>query len=336
MPLLFQTSYYVVNNVNAVLYGVELVLYFLTIQQWRYNRAHTSWDTFLVGMNTVQLVLITIYWTTQVYFGQEMWIVHSGYPGGIDAYLAANVAVWYQTWGSAAVQICVLMTDLLLINRLYIIWDSRTIVIVPLILWTAQIAFTIGGLYEAGRPDGNYFAGVANIFGTSRNAVTFTTNVTVTALICARIIITGRRLKAINQDASVHTGAVAVVIESALPFTVFNLVYIITFALKSDIAIAFSFHSMFTCISPQMITLRVLRRRAWTREIRSRYLTSIQFNEPPNPSGESSTQVSGDPDKVDVELGELGKVENQTLADSSTSALTDGETSRKGGSSRLS
>ncbi|KAI0746598.1 hypothetical protein C8Q80DRAFT_1271467 [Daedaleopsis nitida] len=206
MPLLFQTSYYAVNHLNAILYGVELVLYFLTNQQWRYNRAHTSWDTFLVGMNTVQLVLITIYWTNQVYFGQEMWIA----------------------FGSAAIQ---------MYNP-----GNRTIVIAPLILWTAQIAFEIGELYEAGHPDGNYFAGVANICGTSRNAVTFTTNVTVTALICARIMITGRRLKEINQDASVHTGVVALVIESAMPFTVLHLVYIITFALKSDIAIALSFH----------------------------------------------------------------------------------------------
>ncbi|KAI0746599.1 hypothetical protein C8Q80DRAFT_781618 [Daedaleopsis nitida] len=333
MPLLFQTSYYVVNNVNAILYGVELVLYFLTIQQWRHNRAHTSWDTFLLGMSTVQLVLITIYWTTQVYFGQEMWIVHADYPGGMDAYLADNVAVWYQTWGSAAVQVCALMTDLLLINRLYIIWDSRAIIVVPLIMWVSQVGFALGLLYESGRPDGNYFTGIANIFGTCWNASTFATNVSVTGLICARIIMIGRRLKAIDQDATVHTGAVALVIESALPFTVFNLVYIITFALKSDIAIAFSFHSMFTCISPQMITLRVLRRRAWTREFRSRCLTSIHFDEPSNPTDESGTRINGGPDKLDVELG---KLEKRTFAGFTTTAFSDVDASRNGGSSRMS
>lgn len=81
------------------------------------NRQRTRADRFLIGFSTVLLALNTIYWTTQAYFGEQMWIVHADYPGGMDAYLAANVAVWYQTWGTAAVTISNLMADALMVSE---------------------------------------------------------------------------------------------------------------------------------------------------------------------------------------------------------------------------
>ena len=47
-------------------------------------------------------------------------------------------------------------------------------------------------------------------------------------------------------DMKVYTGAVAVVVESALPFTIFSVAYLITYAMGSDVAYAFSFYAMFT------------------------------------------------------------------------------------------
>ena len=44
----------------------------------------------------------------------------------------------------------------------------------------------------------------------------------------------------------VYTGAAALVVEGALPFTVFSLAYLVAYALGSDVANAFSFYAMFT------------------------------------------------------------------------------------------
>ena len=49
-----------------------------------------------------------------------------------------------------------------------------------------------------------------------------------------------------SADMKVYTGAVAVVVESALPFTIFSVAYLITYAMGSDVAYAFSFYAMFT------------------------------------------------------------------------------------------
>ncbi|KAI0777554.1 hypothetical protein BD413DRAFT_182180 [Trametes elegans] len=275
---LFQNSFYVVNNINAILYGVELVLYFMTLRQIVRNRHRTSMDKFLVVFTTIILVLITIYWTTQAFFGQQMWVVHAEYQGGMDAYLEDHAAVWYQTWGSAAVMTSNLMSDALMLYRLYVIWDNRAMVVFPSIIWLSSLACCLALLYYSGRPDGNYFAGIATKFATAWNSLTFSFNVIVTALICSRIVYIGRRLTFADDASRSYVGAVAIMIESALPFTIGSMAYVITYGIGSDIAYAFSCYSMFTAITPQLIALRVLTRRAWRREHSTRYLTSINFS----------------------------------------------------------
>ncbi|KAH9855681.1 hypothetical protein C2E23DRAFT_866755 [Lenzites betulinus] len=298
MSSLFQNSFYVVNNINAILYGIELVLYFMTLRQIALNKRKTTMDKFLVVFSTVLLLLNTIYWTTQTYFGQMMWVKHADYPGGMDAYLADNVAVWYQTWGSAAVDISNLMADALMIYRLYVIWDNRLIAVFPAMIWLGALASALGSLYESGRPNGNYFAGVATKFGTSWNALTLSFNVIVTCLISGRIIYIGRRLGAGNEGTQTFTGAAAIIIESALPFTIGSLIYVITYGIGSDIAVAFSCYAMFTAISPQLIALRVLSRRAWRKESMSSFMTTINFEERTN----ATATHPGDPQKVNLKL----------------------------------
>ena len=108
-------------------------------------------------------------------------------------------------------------------------------------------AFGVGLLYESGRPNGDYFAGIAAIFVTAYTASTFAFNVLVTSLICGRIFSVGRSMRAYGAaDTKVYTGAVAVVVESALPFTLGSMIYVITYGIGSDIAVAFSGYSMFT------------------------------------------------------------------------------------------
>lgn len=85
---------------------------------------------------------------------------------------------------------------------------------------------------------------------TAYTASTFAFNVIVTGLICGRIIYFGRYMqKHYDADTQVYTGAVAIVVESALPFTLFSFAYLITFAIGTDVAFAFSFYAMFSVCS---------------------------------------------------------------------------------------
>ncbi len=97
---------------------MALLLYCQTVTQILEIRKseRTSMDKFMMGFVTVLLVLNTIYWSTQAYFGEMMWITHADYPGGADAYVSAYSSVWYQTWGTTASVMSNLMSDALLVS----------------------------------------------------------------------------------------------------------------------------------------------------------------------------------------------------------------------------
>ena len=94
------------------------MLYFGTIWLILNNKGRRTKnrDMRLFVFSTVLLLMITIYVAVQAVFGEEMWIVHADYPGGSAQYLADNVAVWYETLGSAASVVLNLMSDGLLVS----------------------------------------------------------------------------------------------------------------------------------------------------------------------------------------------------------------------------
>ena len=99
--------------------GVELVLYFATMKKLlsgRHSRSSQFSTKFFMFFSTAALILITIYQSTETFFGQEMWIVHADYPGGQAAYMAAYANVWYQTMGTAATVVLTAMADGLLVS----------------------------------------------------------------------------------------------------------------------------------------------------------------------------------------------------------------------------
>ena len=99
--------------------GMALLLYCQTVAlifELRKSE-RTFMDKFMMGFVTVLLVLNTIYWATQTYFGEMMWITHADFPGGADAYAGTHASVWYQTWGTTASVLSNLMSDALLVSR---------------------------------------------------------------------------------------------------------------------------------------------------------------------------------------------------------------------------
>lgn len=112
---------YIIVNMTGLKYttiisGIELVLYFRILRHVYNSRTRTFMDKFLTIFSTALVLLNTIYWTTQAYFGEMMWIIHVDYPGGADAYWNDYASVWYQTWGTTACVMCNLMNDALLVR----------------------------------------------------------------------------------------------------------------------------------------------------------------------------------------------------------------------------
>ena len=142
--------------------------------------------------------------------------------------------------------------------------------------------------YYSGRPGGDFFVGIALAY----SAVGIAMNVLCSSLICWHII----REMALGRADGVPlnrgaVGAVTIVVESMLPYTLFGAAYVTLLGLDSPVAILFlSLYVMFTvrlemclwpsrsgavaltravfwqCLSPQMIMLRVLLGRGWKND----------------------------------------------------------------------
>ncbi|KAI0056181.1 hypothetical protein BV25DRAFT_1921185 [Artomyces pyxidatus] len=264
---LFQNSYYIGNNFNCILYGVELVLYTVTMQKLMSLQSRkTGSNLFFICFSTANLALITVYVAVQSVFGEEMWIVNVGFPGGQGAYLQQFAAVWYQTMGTTASVVLNLLSDGLLIYRCFVVWSDVRIVILPGILYMATLALSIVELWASGAPHSDFFQGLAANFGLSYYATSIGLNVLVTCLIVARILSIARTSdRYLGVEISqTYIGIAAIIVESALPYTLAGIAFLVSYGMSSEISILFlSVYVMFTCVSPQMLLLRVVEGRAW-------------------------------------------------------------------------
>ncbi|EMD32027.1 hypothetical protein CERSUDRAFT_33424, partial [Gelatoporia subvermispora B] len=251
--------------------GVELVLYFQTMGML-FNRGRgrmTRNNKFLACFSTALLFLITIYISTEAVFGEEMWIVHAADPGGPVLYFEENASIWYQTWGTVAALMLNWLADGLMIYRCYVISNNFYVVTFPLFLFVATWALGILEVWASGSPGTNFFKGKATQIELAYFLTTVGLNIVTTSLICLRILSQAKHVeRAMGRSrAHIYTNATALIIESALPYTVGGIAAAVAVGLNSDISVLMeTVYMMFACISPQLLILRVLYGRVWTRE----------------------------------------------------------------------
>ncbi|KAH9934020.1 uncharacterized protein BXZ73DRAFT_16964, partial [Epithele typhae] len=285
----FQNGWYIGNNFNALLYaGVELVLYFQTVQtimdgrRRREGHKFTHSDKTFLCLCTFFLCMITIYVVTQNFFGEEMWIINEGYPGGSGQYFDDHATVWYQVFGSTSWISLSLASDAFLIYRTFIVWSGlRHVIIVPCILYVGSLVMGIFTLIYSSKPGLQIiFSEASSHIALAYSSIGLALNITCTALICARILCVSHKLRralgpsrllsrALGADdaAAAGIGATAVIVESMLPYTCFGVAYVVTLGAGSPLSILFlSLYAMFNCLSPQMIILRVIAERGWRPE----------------------------------------------------------------------
>lgn len=107
--------------------------------------------------------------------------------------------------------------------------------------------------YYSGSPGTDFFAGLAVKTELAFRGIVLGLNIIVTGLICGRILYVARRMKAALGDdaAQTYTSAAAIVIESALPYTLFGIAYMVTLGVNSPTSIFFlCFYVMLTVRRP--------------------------------------------------------------------------------------
>ncbi|KAG2091824.1 uncharacterized protein F5147DRAFT_642995 [Suillus discolor] len=287
-----QRALYVGNTISSVVYGGNLFLYvystyllMTSVKQVRHRR-------FYICFGGLLLLLLTIASASNNALCELMWIENQSYPGGPPAYLAANLAAWYNVFGTAADCAANILTDGLLLYRCYIILGSRLpIIIIPAIIYLGSATMAVMMVIESAMPMSNLWQGFAAQFGISWVALTVGFNIIVTALIVSRLLFFHRRVQSIftDQQKSTYTGTVAILVESALPFTILGIAYLATYiqGVPSATAVGIIWGT-FVVLSPQLIILRIAAGTAWSRDTASD-ITQTTLHASPHVSSSSSS-----------------------------------------------
>lgn len=234
---------------------------------------------FYIVYSSVLLVLITIALSANQYFGEQMWINHRDVDGGPVTFFTDHIADWYNTWGTAADVSANILGDALMLYRCYVFWGSTSlwIIVFPALLFLGSSAMGIVMTIQSGLPGGDIFHGTAVNFGTPWIVLTIVFNVLVTGLIGIRLISVSRSMRNVlsRERAEVYVGVVAILIESALPFTILGICYLVTYVRNDPEVLAFAcVWGMFCALSPQIIILRVSMGSAWTKKTVTQYGTN--------------------------------------------------------------
>jgi len=146
--LVWQNAFYIGNSLGAVLYGahaltltpisllilegVEIVLYY---QTWRAlgrsqrgsqdDPRHRQTIKVFRLFSTIFLLLSTTFIMAQIFFGEQMWIIHHDYAGGMEKYYADHASVWYQTLALGAMVLLQLSSDGFLVS-IFVFWYRLT------------------------------------------------------------------------------------------------------------------------------------------------------------------------------------------------------------------
>jgi len=153
---------------------------------------------------------------------------------------------------------------------LFVIYGSNWLVIVlPVLAYLAATAFAILELITSFTPGGFFFGSKSVNFGTPYYSLTIGLNIFVTAFICFRLLSLSRLVRDTMgpENAKLYTGIASVLVESALPYSLCGIMFLVPYARGNLVSVALGqVWAKTTCLAPQLIVLRVVTDKAWTRE----------------------------------------------------------------------
>ncbi|KAG9316987.1 hypothetical protein JVU11DRAFT_1167 [Chiua virens] len=240
----FQNAVYVGINLEGILYGVELALYFATMHRLlAHEGKRKKSDVFYAVFSSVMLLNVTIWVSTQARFGQQMWLLNADFPGGPNAYWAAHISDWNMEMGTTAMVVLQLMTDGLMIYRCWMVWNSYRVIIIPSVMWIGTIALGIAVIWANSTKDGIEFQDIASQICLAYFSVTTFLTTVLTLMICCRMVWFGRKLKAQlgHEYALPYFAVVSLVVESVLPYTLTGITFLVAFGVGAQVLNAIAY-----------------------------------------------------------------------------------------------
>ncbi|KAJ6570247.1 hypothetical protein DFH09DRAFT_425544 [Mycena vulgaris] len=294
LPL--ERSWYIGNAFFGIIYGIQISMFFQSVYYLNVGPGSRKSKMFYIGYSTAMMVLITFALSCNFFFGQAMWIEHRDVEGGPVAFFGENIAAWYNTLGTAADVTANFLGDALMLYRCYVFWGHSPLAMAfPCLLYLGSVAMGITMTIQSGLPGGDIFHGTTVNFGIPWVVLTIVFNILVTAMIAVRLLSMHSKADKVLGTAVTkrYTGLLAILVESALPFTLLGIGYLATYIKQVPESLAFAgVWGAVVSLSPQAIILRVAMGAAWTQETVSRVASGVEQSVHENNESERDEKYS--------------------------------------------
>lgn len=234
---------------------------------------------------TVLFILAAVTIACNINFNELAWIDERNYKGGPLAFINEQEALPVDTIGNSAGLVITFLVDSLLIYRCWVVWNSNYYVIVlPILMLVASTVLSCLQTIAASQPASSLWAASTVKFGLPYFSLTMTLNMLVTTIIITRLLLARRKIRSIMGDTHGHeyTSVAAMLVESALPTALVSLVLIALYAQgNTAMTLFFPLLPQVQALAPQLIFIRVLRGRAWSKETMTPHASkrTLQFTQ---------------------------------------------------------
>ncbi|KAJ8454764.1 hypothetical protein ONZ51_g12844 [Trametes cubensis] len=250
---------------DAVAYGLHIAVfgqcvYYILPQAIRSRtRGAIGQLVYVVTM----FLIGTIYLVSNIQLALLIFVDHRLYPGGPSSWLASHTETVANVIDIVAFMVCAFLADGMLLWRTYVLWDSRTaIMLLPLLLYLATTALSIPTILQLTCPHMGILHHTSTPFIALYISISISTTTLLHLLLVVRLVYMSYRSRW-EGSAATYLSIYAMIIESAVPYAILSLIFLATYARHSDAQHAvLPILSQVMCINPEMLILRVARRRS--------------------------------------------------------------------------
>ncbi|KAK7046425.1 hypothetical protein R3P38DRAFT_2506511 [Favolaschia claudopus] len=263
--LWYEQSNYRATHLAAIGYGLHVAVFAAVTYYTIKMRASSNgmWMFWLI-FNFLEFAFGTINLACSVTYNENAWVNDREYPGGPFNYLIEQGSLPFMTLGNSASILASFLSDGMLLYRAGILWNFAWYIIVPpALFFIACIILSIMTVIQLAVPTVSLPELSLAVW-----IVLMLLPMWLTILIAGRILYHRKTLLAAlgPEHANHYTGISAIVIESALPFTVISIILLGLFGDKNTAQNLFvPLMVQFECMAPELIILRVVLGRAWTK-----------------------------------------------------------------------
>ncbi|EIN10132.1 hypothetical protein PUNSTDRAFT_35722, partial [Punctularia strigosozonata HHB-11173 SS5] len=258
---------------GAVAYGLNVALFLLCAPLlWAQRKRSPKYAYSMLAFVCTTFGLATIANGLALYINQLTFIDERNYPGGPAAFAIEQNSITINIVAIAFYLFNQWLQDGLLLYRLYVLSATFRFwtMLVPVLLYVASIVSASLLFAELVHPGDTLWEKSSVNIALTYWCIAVSLNLLITVLIVARLIYMRSKTRTLfgkDHSSPYYLTISAMLIESALVYSAFDLVFIVTYALNSSANfIVFPVVGQVETLAPLLIVWRVAQGRALTKK----------------------------------------------------------------------